>query len=228
MDKHFTTVKDNFNQLAQDYDILIPKLVPGYFELKRSILDAIKKLNLAKSNILDIGCGTAILGEDILGANKNYCYYGVDLSEQMVNIAKARLESFNGRMEIFCADALKIKSLKLPKIDIIVSVLALHHFDNKRLIYKTIYDFASLNNSFFILGDLVVDPFRDKPVYDFRVKHMKDLGMTEKEINEWFMVWKEEDKPSTIKENTDLLKEIGFKPKLIWQNQSYASFICEL
>lgn len=225
--EHAKTVKTHFEHTYQDYNLLIPKLVPGYFELKKSILEIIEKLKLEEANILDLGCGTALLGEEILTFSQNYVYYGIDISEHMVKEARARLSKFNERARVFQEDFFNLNKLNLPKLDIVVSMLAIHHFENKKPLYEAIYKIVSANDGVFILSDLVVDPRKNQEVYGFRKNHMADEGMSEKEIEEWFKVFNEEDRPSTIEENLEYLTKVGFQPKVVWQNQSYATFVCK-
>ena len=229
MDKqeHAKTVKTHFEHTYHDYDRLIPKLVPGYFELKKSILEIIKRLKIEEANVFDLGCGTALLGEEILTFSQSYVYYGIDISEHMVKEARARLSKFGERATIFQEDFFNLDKLNLPKLDIVVSMLAIHHFENKLPLYEAIYKMVSANKGIFILSDLVVDPRKDLEVYQFRKNHMADEGMSNKEIDEWFQVFNEEDRPSTIQENLEYLTKVGFQPKVVWQNESYATFVCK-
>lgn len=224
----FNKIQNDFDNLSKDYDVLIPKLVPGYLELKLAIINQIKNLKLEKANFLDIGCGTAILGEEILQLNKKYRYYGIDLSKQMINIAKFRLNKFKNRAQFKKENVVKINKLLLSKIDIIISNLALHHFKDKIPIYTAISALAIKHRSSFILGDLVTDPFKDRDAYHFRVEHMKNVGMRVEEIKSWFKRWENEDKPSTIDENIRYLNQAGFLSKMIWKNRNYAVFFCTI
>lgn len=226
-ENHLDTVKGHFEYTYRDYNRLIPKLVPGYSELKNSITEFIKSLQLEKANILDLGCGTAILGEEILTISESCVYYGVDISEHMAKEARGRLSKFGERAVIFQEDFFNLDKLNLPKLDVVVSMLAIHHFEDKMSIYQTIQKVVSANEGVFILSDLVIDPRKNKEVYQFRKDHMANEGMSEKEIDEWFQVFNEEDRPSTIEENFKYLTSVGFQPKVVWQNQSYATFVCK-
>lgn len=225
--EHAKTVKSHFEYTYQDYNRLIPKLVPGYFELKKSILESIKKLELERANILDLGCGTAILGEEILTFSQNYVYYGIDISEHMVKEARVRLSEFDERTTIFQEDFFNLHKLDLPKIDVVVSMLAIHHFKDKVPLYQAIQKIVSASEGVFILSDLVVDPRKNQEVCQFRKNHMRSEGMSGKEIDEWFQIFNDEDRPSTVQENLEYLTKVGFQPKVVWQNQSYATFVCK-
>jgi ubiquinone/menaquinone biosynthesis C-methylase UbiE len=227
--KHTKIVKEHFDLSYKDYDQMIEKLAPGYPDLIESVLTAIKETEVKEATILDLGSGTAILGEAILTLSDNFVYYGVDISSSMINEAKKRLARFGDRAKLIQEDFFKIDKSEFPSFNILISVLAIHHFDNKFPIYKLANQILGQSKiKMFVLSDLVVDPQKNKQVYQTRRQHMASYGMTEKEIDDWFEVFNSEDKPSTIEENLELLSQAGFQAKVTWQNHSYATFVCKL
>jgi SAM-dependent methyltransferase len=55
--------------------------------------------------VLDVGCGSGRIGEFVLEAGASQ-YLGVDFSEPMIDLAKARLERFEERVELIIDDFL--------------------------------------------------------------------------------------------------------------------------
>lgn len=104
----------------------------------------------------------------------------------MVKETRARLSRFNERARVFQEDFFNLNKLNLPKVDIVVSMLAIHHFENKIPLYEAIYKIVSANNGVFILSDLVVDPRKNQEVYQFRKNHMASKGMSEKKLRSGF------------------------------------------
>ncbi|HAR62074.1 MAG: SAM-dependent methyltransferase [Candidatus Margulisiibacteriota bacterium] len=76
----------------------------------------IRKYNPRAKTILDLGCGTG--RHDILLAERGYCIHGVDLSEEMIKIAK-QYES-SDRLSFSAGDIRNIKCGK--KFDVIISL----------------------------------------------------------------------------------------------------------
>lgn len=222
---HSQLVKEHFDLDYKNYDEVVPILAPGYMELKRSIVEAINGYNLKDTSVLDLGCGTAVLGAEILSKTSNN-YIGIDFSESMIREARRRLESFGERATLIQDDFFNIPGMDLPVIDCVVSMLAIHHFENKQAVYQMIYNLFESRSGLFVLSDLVVDPQKNKDVYGIRRTHMKEHGMSEEEIDDWFSVFNSEDQPSTIDENLDMLKSVGFNSSVVWQNHSYATFVC--
>ncbi len=227
VDEHSSLVKQHFESSYQDYDQLIPKLVPGYEDLKGSVLAAIGSQGNQSLEILDLGCGTAALGAAILDQWPESRYIGIDLSQGMIAQAKARLVEFDDRVQLIRGDFLKLTELDLPFVDVVISVLAIHHFDDKGAIYRAARGQLT-DGGMFILSDLVVDPQHNRDAYEFRRRHMLAAGLSQLEIDKWFTLFNTEDRPSTIEENLEYLQEAGFTPETIWQNPSYATIRCQL
>jgi 2-polyprenyl-3-methyl-5-hydroxy-6-metoxy-1,4-benzoquinol methylase len=56
--------------------------------------------------VLDVGCGSGRIGEFALGAGASH-YVGVDFSEPMIELARARLKRFEARTELIVGDFLE-------------------------------------------------------------------------------------------------------------------------
>ncbi len=222
---HADIVQEHFDHSYADYDRVVPMLVPGYRELKQSMISAIEKNVQGGSTILDMGCGTAMAAEDILLSANHYRYYGVDFSAWMVEEATKRLQRFGPQAALMRFDFLKLDQVVLPQLNAIISSLAIHHFNNKQEIYALVRKLLPAPQGVFILSDLVVDPHKDDAVMKFRRDHMRASGLSDKEIDDWFRIFDAEDRPSTIDENLVMLKQAGFKAQVTWQNPSYATFV---
>ncbi|MEO0178125.1 MAG: class I SAM-dependent methyltransferase [candidate division WOR-3 bacterium] len=81
----YSKVKDFFNEIAQFYDIIMNDV--DYKEWAFYIDEIIKKFQ-GKKKILDLGCGTGNL--DIILKNKGYDIIGLDMSFNMLKLAKEK------------------------------------------------------------------------------------------------------------------------------------------
>ena len=100
--------------------------------------DEIEKL-LEKNEsitVLDLGCGTGnyLLGQQEHYACENIKWIGIDLSAEMLDIAKSK----NLTAEFINANAEDFK-LKENSVDLIVCNFAFHHFENKQKAIANIY-----------------------------------------------------------------------------------------
>ena len=97
------------------------------FKFIRSVLSS-KRLNTAKS-LLDVGCATGELIYYLKGNHPNLSCTGIDVSEAMIELAKARQpnESF------ICRDILTRKMQKMLQYDIVLCAGVLQIFDDIEL-----------------------------------------------------------------------------------------------
>ena len=112
----------NFSKDAADYD-----QSSRYATLRVSYpAIADEALNKPFQTVLDIGCGTGALLQMIQEKRKDARLFGVDLSEQMIQVAKAKLGEK--------ADLRVSDSEKLPfpneAFDLVMCTFSFHHYPN--------------------------------------------------------------------------------------------------
>ncbi len=79
---------------------------------------------LAFDALLDVGCGTGALLQTIVAAHSRVHAYGIDLSSQMIAVARRRL---GDTAELQVADAERLP-LGDGAVDLVVCVDSLHHY----------------------------------------------------------------------------------------------------
>ena len=105
-----------FGDYARYYDLLYKD--KDYQREVDYIENLINKYSKNKvKTILDIGCGTG--NHDILFAKKDYEICGIDISEEMINIAKSRMHNLNN-ISFFIGNSENFKLDK--KFDVVVSL----------------------------------------------------------------------------------------------------------
>jgi SAM-dependent methyltransferase len=110
-----------FDDLYADERWLVRTLRPGLFRRRQLAVDTVREYNAPR--VLDVGCGSGRIGEFVLESGAAH-YVGVDFSEPMIELARARLERFEDRTELIVDDFLTA-ALNAP-FDVI---LALGLFD---------------------------------------------------------------------------------------------------
>jgi SAM-dependent methyltransferase len=92
-----------FDDLYEDQRWLVRTLRPGLFRRRRLAVETVQ--SYSAPNVLDVGCGSGRIGEFVLAAGAAH-YVGVDFSEPMIDLARARLERFAGRTRLLVDDFL--------------------------------------------------------------------------------------------------------------------------
>ncbi|HTX32979.1 MAG TPA: class I SAM-dependent methyltransferase [Solirubrobacteraceae bacterium] len=103
-------VRDRFRSKAQQFDdlyederLLVRLLRPGLFRRRQLAVETVCAYQ--DPRVLDVGCGSGRIGEFVLEAGTAH-YVGVDFSEPMIELARARLDRFADHVELLTDDFL--------------------------------------------------------------------------------------------------------------------------
>src|SRR5438270_422248 len=86
-----------FDDLYEDERALVRLLRPGLYRRRELAIDTVRSYQ--SPAVLDVGCGSGRIGELALEAGASR-YVGIDFSEPMIELARARLERFGDRVEL--------------------------------------------------------------------------------------------------------------------------------
>ena len=92
-----------FDDLYEDERWLVRTLRPGLFRRRRLAVESVKVYDAPR--VLDVGCGSGRIGEFVLDAGAGH-YVGVDFSEPMIEMSRARLNRFADRTDLIVEDFL--------------------------------------------------------------------------------------------------------------------------
>jgi len=201
-------LKEKFSQGAEEYDQQRKHVIPCLEDLYQVTSD-LANLNILKPKILDLGAGTGLLTSYLHNKYPLGDFVLLDLSEEMLNIARTRFEN-SSNFHYVVADYLK-QDLE-GFFDIVVSSLSIHHLEHpdKRLLYEKVYQHLN-PGGVFINADQVRGPYpaNEKEYYRNWLNKidMSALSKSEKTI---ILDRMELDKPASLADNFKWLEEIGF------------------
>ncbi|MED0939346.1 class I SAM-dependent methyltransferase [Bacillus mobilis] len=100
--------------------------------------------DVKEKKILDLGCGDAKFGEELLEKGC-HSYTGIEDSELMYEKAKKQLENKNGTVHF-----LNLKDYTYPPatFDLVTSRLALHYIEHLPIIFQNVYETLKTNGTF--------------------------------------------------------------------------------
>jgi len=125
---------------------------------RKAVLKNIGKLdNINK--LLDIGCGTGQLLQEIYIKNKNIKLYGLDKSEQMI----ARAKDKNTGATLFCVDISEDNIMETlgGGIDLVVCCHSFPYYKNKPEVINKIYNLLK-ESGYVIFAQASINSFYDK------------------------------------------------------------------
>ena len=206
--KHHHILKEKFSQGAEEYDRQRTHVIPCLEDLYQITSD-LAVIDNTKPKILDLGAGTGLLTSYLHNKYPNGDFILLDLSEEMLNIARTRFENVPG-FHYVVADYLKQEFE--GHFDIVVSSLSIHHLEHhhKRYLYEKIYQHLN-PGGVFINADQVMgpNPANEKEYYRNWLNKIDMGALSESEKSIIFDRMKL-DNPASLSDNFKWLEEIGF------------------
>ncbi len=130
-----------FNLIARYYDFFFGNWIRT---TQKRAIGIIQIRN--NSKILDAGCGTGNFLKILENSKKNLSLYGVDVSKEMLKIAKGKLKKSKLKNK-----AVEKTGFKDNSFDYVFSVDAFHHYSNQNLAMKKFYKILKKNGSLAVI-----------------------------------------------------------------------------
>ncbi|MFA6421953.1 MAG: class I SAM-dependent methyltransferase [Candidatus Buchananbacteria bacterium] len=161
-------MQNRYNDQLRIGNQAIINLEPSNLVHKIEASFEIKKLLGNKHKVLEIGIGEGDFTKYILKNNEDLSIDALDISIEMIGVAKEVLSQYLGRVSFICRDSLEYLNNQSIKYDIIASSWTIHNFkwEHKNELFRAIY--KNLNND----GKLIII---DKIYPDDKKEQMKLL-----------------------------------------------------
>ena len=215
---------------ASVYDPGIEAIVPRYDELHDAILNAPPHERGSEIRVLELGAGTGELTAKLLTRFPKSSVLVVDHSEQMLEQAERKLETFGDRATLergaFPDDYPDAASA--DEFDLVISSLAVHHLSeaDKRALFEAIRD-ALAPGGWFLNGDVVRfdAPHLEELSGDMIENWVRSKGWEEADFMDEWEASDDYDDPSTLTDQLIWLRESGFDCVTpIWQYYNFAVY----
>ncbi len=219
-------IKKHFNEEARKFDRVIEQLIPYYEEMLRALISALPFDTDQSIQVLDLGCGTGTLAQRILEIFPRAHVTCLDFSEQMIEMAQAKLASFN-RANYVVQD-FREYALTEP-YHAVVSSLALHHLvtdEEKQAFYQKIYQGLNPGGCFYNADVVLAASKHLQSLYMERWKEFMRRQIPDDEIeNVWLQKYAEEDRPAPLMDQLAWLSAIGYQNvDVVWKYYNCAVY----
>ena len=215
------SIKNHFEEEAEEFDKNILKLIPYYIEMIDALVLSIPFDKEKQIKVMDLGCGTGTISYQLRNTFPNSHISCLDIAENMIKMAQLKLGE---NVEYYTSDFYEYKFN--DKYDVIISSLALHHLENdedKKMFYGKIYN-ALTDNGVFYNADMVLGSnsyLQDLYMLKWKTFMGKSVPLDEIE-NKWIEKYNAEDRPTGLMNHIDMMKETGFKNiDVVWKYYNF-------
>jgi tRNA (cmo5U34)-methyltransferase len=219
-------IRKHFEEEAKEFDEIIIKLIPFYNEMINGLVLSIPFDYDERIRVIDLGCGTGTIASKVKEKFKNAHITCLDLAENMISMAKAKLEEYDD-VQYLINDFYNFKFDKT--YDVVISSLALHHLINdedKKKFYKKIFN-SLTDRGVFYNADVVLGS--NNTIQKINIKQwieFMERNVPKQEIEtKWIQKYNEEDRPAKLIDQIKWLEHEGFKDvDVIWKYYNFAVY----
>jgi tRNA (cmo5U34)-methyltransferase len=174
-----------FDAAARDYDRSRRQLVPGLEEFYGAALESAPFEREAEIRALDLGAGTGLLSAMVAERFPRSRLTLVDLSAEMLRVARRRFAGEPGRFEFRNMDYAR---KPLPSVgggyDLVVSALSIHHLTHgdKRELFEKVHG-SLAEEGYFINADQTLGETLEEARYgDWWLRRVREAGVSEEDL----------------------------------------------
>ncbi len=133
------TVGQAFDRSVAYYDNWIRTALPGYDAIFAAALDMLPFSNDAPLRVLDLGAGTGLFSQHVVGEFPLAHFTLYDLAPKMLALAAERFRECAGQFEFVEKDFRLLASAEM--FDVVISSLSIHHLtaNEKRQLFAAIF-----------------------------------------------------------------------------------------
>jgi len=205
------TVQHAFDLAAEDYDRTRRRLVPGFDDFYRAAIDLIQFPRESSLKVLDLGAGTGLMAAFIAYSFPNARITMVDISNEMLERARARFELAGPRFRFEVSDY-GVDRIQ-EKYDAIVSALSIHHLsdEQKRSLFRRIHGALNADGVFVNAEQFrCATPERHKFHHERWLTRVRELGVDDRDLAAALERMKF-DRAATLEDQLEWMREAGFR-----------------
>jgi tRNA (cmo5U34)-methyltransferase len=181
------TVGAMFGQAAWDYDRSRRQLVPGFDRFYGAVLESVAFAEEQEMRVLDLGAGTGLLSAMVAERFPRSRVTLVDLSVEMLRVARRRLAGEPGRFEFRTMDYAR-KSLPRTEggYDLVVTALSVHHLTHgdKRELFDKVRSSLAVGGHFVNADQIAGETPEEEDLYEqWWLRRVREAGVSEEDLS---------------------------------------------
>ncbi len=218
-------------QVAQVFEDMINRSVPGYSTIIAMIGELAEKYCQRQSNVYDLGSslGAASLAMANRISCQSYQLLAVDNSQAMVDKFEAKLASLNARPPFISCKHADVQEIPIERASVVVLNFTLQFIplQDRRALLQKIYD-GMLPGGILIISEKI--QFPDTALNDLFIEmyhsFKESMGYSKLEISQKRAALENVLLPETLEAHRSRLEEIGFDSVDVWfQCFNFASMV---
>jgi len=177
------TVGQAFDQSVEYYDNWMKLALPSYDEIFSVALELLPFGETETVEVLDLGAGTGLFSEHIIGKYPRAVFVLYDLAPKMLEIARERFKQYPKQFEFVVTDYRDFHSIR--RYDLVISSLSIHHLidSEKKNLFGQVYR-SLKNGGVFINVNQIKGPTPDMQdlYWTNWLKKVREKGAAEEQI----------------------------------------------
>lgn len=201
-------IRTQFDLIAKQYDEGRKCFIPCFEDYYVRSVSLMKNLKPSAKRIVDLGAGTGLLTKEMFMLYPDAQFTLIDLSEDMLDVARKRFEGLTN-FEYISVDYL----MSIPcNADVICSALSIHHLEDeeKQSLYDEIYKKLPEGGIFINLDQFCADsPITNNAWDEWWLNYINNSGISVEAKAKW-IERKKLDREVSIPQSISMLKKAGF------------------
>ena len=206
------TIDEAFNASVGYYDDWMMKALPNYSDIFSSALELLPFDPQAALQVLDLGAGTGLFSQHVLGKYPHANFVLVDLAEKMLGVARERFGNASEQFKYVLGDYRQLEGQ--TGYDLVISSLSIHHLEDeeKRDLFGRIHTVLRQGGLFINVDQIRGGtPYLRDLYWDHFLQQVRAAGFSEQRIQESIDRRTAYDKEALLEEQLEWLKSAGFQ-----------------
>jgi tRNA (cmo5U34)-methyltransferase len=206
------TIDEAFNASVAYYDDWMKKALPNFDDLFGTALALLPFEPQAHLEVMDLGAGTGLFAQQVLGKYPQASFVLVDLADKMLEVARGRFAEHSSQFQYVVQDYRKLEGTE--QVDLVISSLSIHHLgdEDKQALFGRVYKILRKGGIFLNIDQIRGETdFLQKLYWEHWLEQVRAAGFSEQRIQEGIDRRSTYDREALLQDQLEWLKSSGFE-----------------